>query len=322
MSMETIISGGMLMQVAYSVLADKRKREVLGARAPITALLCTVYSAAAAAAAASSMQAKAISLVEDAQLMREPWRLVTGFLVYHRLAALAFHLWLLLKVGPPVEIRLGSQKFALLFGFGASGALALRACLLEAQHRPALLTAAPLFTLLIAHSRTMPRAPDGDSSRLPTVALPWLVLTAIACLDGVASAVPGMLGCGAGSIFEAVAGLPPPEAPAPAAPTANGTDSGAAAGGTEAGGRGAANASGAGAEGAGKGDEQQACDTSGAAALKPAPSMWSRALQVAALAYLIASLGAPFADTTAADAQQQCRCAPSMPMRAAHLRPP
>jgi membrane associated rhomboid family serine protease len=308
MDAQNVIACGMLLQVAYVLLADSKKREDLQTRAPVTAFAVVLLASIEAAIAAGPVRVSDLSLaVDSAQLTAEPWRLLSCVLVYHRIAALATHLWLLLKVGPNVEERLGSSSYATLLCFSAVAALGLRTLLLTPEQRPDLLTASPLFTLVLVYSKAvqpglMPAGLEkantatatNNVQRLPgtnNVLLPWLLLLSVACLDGdLLSAVPGLLGIGAGGLFEAMIGLPPP-------PLVNGdTNAVGTAAAAAAPAAAAASAAGGTGEGGGAGDVP---------APQPQPSIRQRLIQGAALLYLISSYFAHYEDLNG-PAQLQC----------------
>ena len=49
MSMEALLSAGMILQVAFALFTDRQRREMLQTSAPVTACLLVLYGLAAAA---------------------------------------------------------------------------------------------------------------------------------------------------------------------------------------------------------------------------------------------------------------------------------
>ncbi|KOO28830.1 hypothetical protein Ctob_009606 [Chrysochromulina tobinii] len=85
MDAQNVIACGMLLQVAYVLLADSKKREDLQTRAPVTAFAVVLLASIEAAIAAGPVRVSDLSLaVDNAQLTAEPWRLLSCVLVYHR----------------------------------------------------------------------------------------------------------------------------------------------------------------------------------------------------------------------------------------------
>ena len=308
-SMDTIIGGGVLLQLAYVLLTDAQRREALLFLSPVTACMVIAYTAVSFATALGVARVSDFTLVDGEQLVSEPWRLFGCFLVYERVIALALHLWLLTKLGHQLEVspgrfsstqalgtpfslvycalfvsqaRMGSRAYAYFMAFGGAAALFLRAALLSAEHRPALLTVAPLFAVQQAWAHTIPRvAAAASNARLSPKFLPWLMLASLACLEGPLAALPGLLGIGAASIYEAAIGLPAvpvtaPPPPAGAPPTTADATAGA-----------------------------PTADPATEATPKPSAPVWVRCLQFLAVVYLIAGLVFdPSAGTEAA--RRQC----------------
>ena len=175
-------------------------------------------------------------------------------------------------------------------------ALSLRSTLLNPEQRPALLTPAPLFSML--HVWGQAALPAG---RIHPKFMPWLLLLSLLTLEGPVAALPGLLGCGAGAMFEAFIGSPPPAAapprpadqgaaqPPPAGPADAATPSGAdGASAADSAAGGAAATIGAGAAATAGGNAPNAPD--GAAAQVRQPSFLSRVLQMLAVMWLIAAL--------------------------------
>ena len=155
---------GVMLQVAVTLLLNKRQRELLQTTAPVTCFLLVAHGAAAAAVSAGVVQVEELALVDDLELA-QPWRLLSCLLVYQRALPLAGHLWLLVKVGPQVEPRLGSRTYAHLLAFGAAASLVLRYALLPPPQRPPLLAAAPLLTVCLAWAK----AHEGKEATLPSL---------------------------------------------------------------------------------------------------------------------------------------------------------
>ena len=104
-AMDELIAGGAILQLAYVFLTDNRRREELQSKAPVTVFLIFLYCAASAALASGASRVSELTLGDDAQLLAEPWRVISSLLVYERLTALSAHLLLLHKIGPQLEVR-------------------------------------------------------------------------------------------------------------------------------------------------------------------------------------------------------------------------
>ena len=279
---------GVLLQVAFMLLANRRQREELQTTAPITCFLVLGHGAMAAAVQAGVVHINQLMLVEEL-LWAEPWRMLSCVLVYERALPLATHLWLLIKLGRQLEPKLGSRDYASLLAFSCAASLGLRYAMLPPAQRPALLTAAPLFsTVLIWAQHAGPAAaatsPGSVRARL-TARLPWVLLGGIAMTEGAFAALPGLLGVGAGALYEAVVGLPPPK-PKSAA------ESAAAAGNATGAASGEATAGGDVAKAADAPTNDTANAPPPAAQPRPQPpSRFARGLQFLAGAYLLASMG-------------------------------
>ena len=161
-----------ILQVAFQMLTNGQQRAMLQNTAPLTAFMLITLAAVAASVAAGAVEVEELALVDEL-LFAEPWRLLSCFLVYVQPTALAGHLYLLLKAGPVVEARLGSKAFGRLLGFSAAASLALRGLLLQPAQRPPLLTAAPLFCVLLIYSQ----GAAAQKAPLLTARLPWVLVS-------------------------------------------------------------------------------------------------------------------------------------------------
>jgi hypothetical protein len=111
-----------------------------------------------------------------------------------------------------------------------------------------------------------------------TARLPWVLLLGVALTEGLHAALPGLLGVGAGAVYEALIGLPTPPQPK--------KDDGAAAAAPAAAAPAATAATAATAAAAGTGAAAGAPAAENAAP----PSKWSSALKMMCIAYVLGSL--------------------------------
>ena len=280
MEVEAVLAGGVILQVAFALLTDRQRREMLQTSAPVTACLLVLYGLAAAAFAGSGARVLDVALpAESTALLAEPWRVLSCMVVYERTTALAIHLWLLLKLAPQLEAKIGSRSFAFLHAFSCAVAVALRSALLNPEQRPGLLTAAPLFATLIIWGQLTQNA----GGAVPPRYLAWLLLLSLVLLEGATAALPGLLGCGAAAMYQAMFGLPraiAPPPPPPAAPPAEPSST-------------SASTSAAAVAGSAAGPAPTVGETGEAAAAADGVdgrSRMARILQFLALVYLIGSL--------------------------------
>ena len=104
-----------IAQTSFKLLFDHRERDRLQRVAPVTACLIIILAAVATALHADVAAVDQLAMVDDtARLAAEPWRILSSLLAYERLPPLAGHLWILFRVGPRIEPRLGTRTFALL----------------------------------------------------------------------------------------------------------------------------------------------------------------------------------------------------------------
>ena len=179
-TLDTYLAFAALVRLGLTMFARSRTASLR----PVTTAAIALYAAVAAAIASHMVSVEQLSL-RDELVSTEPWRLVGCLLAYERVPALACHAWLLLLICEPLERALGSRRLLVALLSCSCTALALRSVLLQTQHQPELLAAAPLFGAALLFGQ-MPAAHPA-AWRLPwqPKLTPWVLLLAVFFLEGV-----------------------------------------------------------------------------------------------------------------------------------------